>query len=152
MRVLRVLVGVVAILVALPLLLGGVTLGAAVQHRADDGSSTAPLAPIHTGGYAVVVPDVDALLRQEAPFVRGGETTLRFTARTTSGPPFIGLAPRAAVEHYLAGVGAAEVTRVRLARGGLPVTLTRQPGGAPPSPPIDPTLWNVSSPSGPLVW
>src|SRR5207248_1611020 len=54
MRVLRVLLGVVAILVALPLLLGGVTLWAAMQHRADDGSFTAPLAPIHTGGYAVV--------------------------------------------------------------------------------------------------
>ena len=152
MRVLRVLLGVVAILVALPLLLGGVTLWAAMQHRADDGSFTAPLAPIHTGGYAVVVPDVDALLRQEAPFVRGGETTLRFTARTTSGPAFIGLAPRAAVAHYLAGVGSAEVTRVRLARGGLPVTLTAQPGGAPPSPPIDQTFWTVSSSSGTLFW
>jgi len=152
MRVLRVLLGVVAILVALPLLLGGVTLWAAMQHRADDGSFTAPLAPIHTSGYAVVVPDVDALLRQEAPFVRGGETTLRFTARTTSGPAFIGLAPLAAVEHYLAGVGSAEVTRVRLARGGLPVTLTAQPGGAPPSPPIDQTFWTVSSSSGTLFW
>ena len=42
-RVLRVLVGVIAILIALPLLLGGVVLWAAMQHRADDGSFTAPL-------------------------------------------------------------------------------------------------------------
>jgi len=86
MRVLRVLLGVVAILVALPLLLGGVVLWAAMQHRADDGSFTAPLAPVHAAGYAVVVPDVDALLRREAPFVRGGQTTLRFTARAGGGP------------------------------------------------------------------
>src|SRR2546430_12508698 len=108
MRVLRVLLGVVAILVALPLLLGGVTLWAAMQHRADDGSFTAPLAPIHTGGYAVVVPDVDALLRQEAPFVRGGETTVRLTPPTTSGPPLLFLAPRAAGAPQPAGGGSAQ--------------------------------------------
>src|SRR5256714_12119597 len=96
MRVLRVLLGVVAILVALPLLLGGVTLWAAMQHRADDGSFTAPLAPIHTGGDAVVVPDVDAPLPQEAPLVRGGGTALRLTPRATPGPALLGPPPRAA--------------------------------------------------------
>jgi hypothetical protein len=153
MRVLRVLLGVVAILVALPLLLGGVTLWAAMQHRAADGSFTAPLAPIPTTGYAVVVPDVDALLRQEAPFVRGGDTTLRFTAGTPTGAAFIGLAPRAAVERYLAGVETSQVTGIRLARGGLPVTMVTRPGTArPPSPPIDQTFWVVSSSSGTLYW
>src|SRR2546423_7483114 len=77
MRVLRVLLGVVAILVALPLLLGGVTLWAAMQHRADDGSFTAPLAPIHTGGDAVGVPPLGAPLPQGAPVVPGGGGTLR---------------------------------------------------------------------------
>jgi len=153
MRVLRVLLGVVAILVALPLLLGGVALWAAMQHRADDGSFTASLAPISSSGYAVVVPDVDALLRAEAPFVRGDETTLRFTARTPNGPAFIGLAPRHAVERYLAGVAYAQLSRVRLARGGLPVTLVPVPGSQPPpSPPIDQTFWTVSSSSGSLFW
>ncbi|OLB77434.1 MAG: hypothetical protein AUI14_15935 [Actinobacteria bacterium 13_2_20CM_2_71_6] len=149
----RVLLGVVAILVALPLLLGGVALWAAMQHRADDGSFTASLAPMHTSGYAVVVPDVDTLLRREAPFVRGGQTTLRFTARTGSGAAFIGLAPRAAVERYLTGVSYAAVSQIRLARGGLPVNLTPVPGSfAPPSPPVDQTFWLVSSTSGTLFW
>jgi hypothetical protein len=153
MRVLRVLLGVVAILVALPLLLGGATLWAAMQHRAADGSFTAPLAPMQTNGYAVVVPDVDGLLRHEAPFVRGGDTTLRFTAGTSTGPAFIGLAPRSAVEKYLARVPYAEVTGVRLARGGLPVSLVERDGSvAPPSPPVDQTFWTASSSSGTLYW
>jgi len=152
-RVVRVLVGVVAILFALPLLLGGVVLWAAMQHRADDGSFTAPLAPMHTTGYAVVVPDVDALLREEAPFVRGGRTTLRFTAGTSAGPAFIGLAPRAAVERYLAGVPHAAVSQVRLARGGLPVTLSPVAGAArPAAAPVDQSFWLVSSASGTLFW
>ncbi|OLB65823.1 MAG: hypothetical protein AUI10_05095 [Actinobacteria bacterium 13_2_20CM_2_72_6] len=152
-RVVRVLVGVVSILVALPLLLGGVVLWAAMQHRADDGSFTAPLAPMRTTGYAVVVPDVDALLREEAPFVRGGRTTLRFTAGTSAGPAFIGLAPRAAVERYLGGVPHATVSQVRLARGGLPVTLSAVAGTArPAAAPGDQSFWLVSSASGTLFW
>lgn len=153
MRVLRVLLGVVAIVVALPLLAGGATLWAAMQHRAADGSFTAPLAPISTSGYAVVVPDIDALLRSEAPFARAGDTTLRFTAGTTAGPAFIGLAPSTAVEHYLGGVAHDEVTGIRLARGGLPVTMAPQPGAdTPPAPPIDQTFWTLSSSSGTLYW
>ena len=149
----RVLVGVVAVLIALPLLLGGVALWAAMQHRADDGSFTAPLAPMQASGYAVVVPDVDGLLRREAPFVRGGRTTLRFTAGTSAGPAFIGLAPRAAVERYLAGVPHAAVSQVRLARGGLPVTLSPVSGRArPAAPPGDQTFWLASSASGTLFW
>jgi len=151
-RVVRVLLGVVAVLVALPLLLGGVALWAAMQHRADDGSFTAPLAPMRPSGYAVVVPDVDALLRREAPFVRGGQTTLRFTARAGGGPAFLGLAPRAAVERYLAGASYAAITQVRLARGGLPVSLSQVTGSAPASPPVDQTIWLVSSTSGTLFW
>src|SRR5205814_5344834 len=125
---------------------------AAMQHRADDGSLTARLAPVRAAGYAVVVPDVDALLRQEAPFVRGGQTTLRFTARAGGGPACRGLARRAAVRRYLPGVPYAAVTRVRLARGGLPVSTSPVSGAQPPSPPVDQTFWLVSSTSGTLFW
>jgi hypothetical protein len=153
MRLLRVLVGVIAILVALPLLLGGVALWAAMRHRAPDGSFRAHVADVRTDGYAVVVPDVDALLRREAPFARGGETTLRVTARTATGPAFVGLAPRAAVGRYLSGVAHADVTEVRLARGGLPVSVSQVPGTQPPAgPPAEQPFWVSASASGNLAW
>ncbi len=153
MRVVRVLLGVVAIVVAMPLLLGGVALWAAMQHRAEDGWFTAPLAPMRTDGYAVVVPDVAGLLRREAPFTQVGQTMLRFAAGTPEGPAFVGLAPRAAVERYLAGVPYAALTDVRLARGGLPVTLAPVAGrGKVPLPPVDEPFWLASSTSGALAW
>ncbi len=146
------LLGVAAILVALPLLLAGVTLWAVMQHRAADGWFTASLAPIPSPGYAVVVPDVDTLLRHEAPFVRGGQTTLRFTARTGTGPAFIGLAPRAAVQRYLTGVRHDDVTRIRLARGGLPAAVSPVSGSSTPTAPPGQSFWVVSSGSGTLFW
>jgi hypothetical protein len=107
---------------------------------------------MHTQGYAVVVPDVDALLRREAPFVRGGQTTLRFTARTPAGPALLGLAPEPAVDGYLTGGTRAEVTQVRPARGRLPVALAPVSGTATPAAPVDESFWLVSSSSGTLFW
>jgi hypothetical protein len=137
----------------MPLLLGGVALWVAMQHRAEDGWFTAPLAPMRTDGYAVVVPDVAGLVRREAPFTQVGQTTLRFAARTPEGPAFVGLAPRAAVERYLAGVPYGAVTDVRVTRGGLPVTLVPVTGhGKVPVPPTDEPFWLASSTSGTLAW
>src|SRR5205823_12766932 len=132
----------------LRVLLAGVALWAAMQLRADDVSFTAPLGPVHGAGYVVLVPGVAALLRREDPFVRGGQTTLRFSARAGGGPAFVGLAPRAAVEKYLTGVSYAAVTRVRLARGGLPVSTSPVAGAQPASPPVDLTFWSGSTSYG----
>jgi hypothetical protein len=153
MRAVRVLLGILAVLVSLPLLLGGIALWAVMQHRAPDGSFTAPLTPTHVDGYAMVVPDIDALLRREAPFARTGQTTLRVTASTPGGPAFIGLAPADQVRAYLHGSAYANVTRVRLARGGLPVNTRTVPGGHPlAAGPLKQAFWLSSSTSGSLFW
>ena len=49
--------------------------------------------PCRHSGHAVVVRDVDELLRAEAPFARAGQARLRLDARTPDGPAFVGLAP-----------------------------------------------------------
>ena len=134
MRLVRLVLGTLLVLVALPMLLTGTALWVAMQHRGADGTFSAGLDRIRTDGYAVVVPDVDALLRSEAPFVRGGQTTLRVSA---PGRLFLGLAPRADVDRYLAGVPAA-----RLTRGPLPVESTAVSGRrAPAEPPGDLRPW-----------
>jgi hypothetical protein len=152
-RVVRAAVGAGLLLVGLPLLLAGGVLWFAVQHQDPAGGYTAPLTPIRTDGYAVVASDVDALLRRTAPFTRSGQTTVRLTARTGSGPAFIGLAPVPEVARYLAEVPYARVDEVRLARGPLPVVTapvdgSDQPAGAPQDQPF----WRTSSGAGILEW
>ncbi|WP_327008499.1 hypothetical protein OHA72_15340 [Dactylosporangium sp. NBC_01737] len=123
-RLVRAGVGALLLLIAVPLALAGGGLWVAMEHRAADDTFTARLERLRSGGRAVVVPDIDALLRADAPFARGGQTTLSLSAVGSSGPLFIGLAPEASVQRYLDGLVQARVSRVRLARGPLPVELT----------------------------
>ncbi|MEV0561055.1 hypothetical protein [Dactylosporangium sp. NPDC050588] len=123
-RLVRAGVGALLLLIAVPLGLAGGGLWVAMEHRAGDDTFTARLERLRSGGRAVVVPDVDALLRADAPFARGGQTTLSLSAVGSSGPLFIGLAPEAAVGRYLDGKVQARIDRVRLARGPLPVEFT----------------------------
>lgn len=153
MRVVRAGLGALLLLVGLPLLLGGVVLWYAMQHQHPAGGYSAPLTTLTTHGYAVVASDVDALLRQGAPFARAGQTTVRVSARTETGPAFIGLAPAADVARYLAEVPYLRVEEVRLARGPLPVRSVAVAGlSAPPSPPYRQPFWLASSVSGGLEW
>src|SRR5439155_6940859 len=96
--------GVAAILLALPLLTGGAALVAFGRHP-----FAASLDRVDTEGYAVVVPDVDDLLRRNASFVQGLDASLRVEARIGTAPAFVGLAPRAALLRYLDGVPYASV-------------------------------------------
>ncbi|MEV6924163.1 hypothetical protein AB0M46_06570 [Dactylosporangium sp. NPDC051485] len=152
-RLVRAGVGALLLLIAVPLALAGGGLLLAMEHRAADGTFTARLEPIRTGGSAVVVPDVDALLRADAPFARGGQTTLSLSARGSGGPLFIGLGPDEDVERYLAGVDRSRLSRVRLSRGSLPVDLSPEPvrlartnAPAAPASPINP-----ASPANPAI-
>jgi hypothetical protein len=154
MRIVRAAIGTLLVLVAVPMLAGGAVLGFALQHRAQDGSFGAHLQPLHTDGYAIVVEDVDGLLRRDAAFARGGETSLRVWAPDR----FVGLAPRADVDRYLAGVAHRSVDRIRLARGPLPVDSTEWPAaplGAAVGAPADQPFWrysNAGSPDAPVRW
>lgn len=152
-RVVRAVTGSVLLLAGIPLLLAGGVLWFAMQHQDPAGGYAAPLATIDIDGYAVVASDVDALLRREAPFARGGRTTLRLTARTDTGPAFVGLARAADVARYLAGVPYAQVDRVRLARGPLPVSTSAVTGaGRPLAAPAEQPFWLASSGAGALEW
>ncbi|MEV0133605.1 hypothetical protein AB0H83_34715 [Dactylosporangium sp. NPDC050688] len=123
-RLVRAGVGALLLLIAVPVALAGGGLWVAMEHRAGDDTFTARLERLRSSGRAVVVPDIDALLRADAPFARGGQTTLSLSAVGSGGPLFIGLAEDTAVQRYLGGQVQAQVSRVRLARGPLPVELT----------------------------
>ena len=127
MRFVRTIAGMVLLATGIPALLVGAVLWTAAQHADPDGGFGARFETIRTPGQAVVVTDIDDLLRTEAPFARTGLAHLRLTARTPDGPAFLGLAPTDQVGRWLRDVPHATVSRVALARGPLPVRL--EPAG-----------------------
>ncbi|MEU4560256.1 hypothetical protein AB0F72_17900 [Actinoplanes sp. NPDC023936] len=132
MRVFRTILGMLLLAIGLPALLAGAALWTVMQHRDPGGAFSAELQKVAAPGYAVVVPDVDRLLRDDAPFTRIGDTQLRLALATTDGPAFVGLAPSAEVEHYLAGVSHTRIDAVDIGTGVLPVTSTRVTGPRAP--------------------
>ncbi|MFC0533361.1 hypothetical protein [Phytohabitans kaempferiae] len=133
MRIVRTAAGMLLLTIGLPVLLVGGALWTAMQHRDGDGAFSGRVERITTPGHAVVVPDLDALLRREAPFTRARDTRLRVTAETEAGPALVGIAPATDVARYLAGVAYAQVDRVSLTSGPLPVRVTPVEGTAVPA-------------------
>jgi hypothetical protein len=157
MRFVRVVAGILLLAIGIPALLAGGALGIVARHADPGGSFGARFETVRTAGQAVVVTDVDDLLRDEAPFARAGQSRLRLVARTADGPAFLGLAPTDEVRRWLAPVPHATVARVALARGPLPVRLdpsgpaTADPAGAGQVAPIGRTFW-VREGIGSIEW
>jgi hypothetical protein len=146
-RLIRAGVGVVLLLLAAPALIAGAGLGALAGHRSGDGTFSARLEPQRIAGRALVVDDVDEVLRSDAPFARGGRTTLSVSGHGPGGPLFFGLAAGADVDRYLTGVALTKITRVRPARGTLPVETAVVQGKAIPQEPAAKPFW-LSTSSG----
>ncbi|MEV4625901.1 hypothetical protein AB0J90_06380 [Micromonospora sp. NPDC049523] len=146
MRVVRTIAGVLLLTVGLAALLVGSALWTVAAQRDAGGAFTATLQRIQTPGRAIVVPDLDALLRRDAPFTRTGQARLRITAGTESRPAFLGLAPTADVGRYLATMPYALVDRVAVTRGRLPVQVTGVSGIGVPSQAL------VSTPGEQAFW
>lgn len=154
MRFVRTIAGMLLLTAGIPALLAGVGLWVAAGHTDPGGGFAARVETVRSTGHAVVVTDMDRLLRAEAPFARTGQARLRLTARTADGPAFLGLAPTDQVGQWLAAVPHATVGRVALARGPLPVRL--EPAGptvagAAVTVPLDRDFW-VREGVGALEW
>lgn len=124
MRVLRVMVGTLTLLLAIPVLIAGAVAWWTMQHRSADGAFHADLAPIEAVGRVVIVPDIDAVLRRDAPIARADQTTMRVQANG-----FVGVATPADIAAYLAGAGYTELQGVTLRKGPL-VLQTRDVAGS----------------------
>ncbi|WP_127507920.1 hypothetical protein [Actinoplanes solisilvae] len=153
MRVFRTILGMLTLTIGLPSLLAGAGLWAAMQHRDQAGAFSGDLQRLSTPGYAVVVEDVDRLLRTDAPFTRVGDTQLRLLARTQEGPAFLGLAPSGAVRDYLDGVPHSKVSTVDIGTGALPVATTAVLGQqSPRQKPGEAPFWTRTDSSGQIAW
>jgi len=170
MRFVRLAAGILLLAIGLPVLLAGATLWTVAQQRSPNGGFGGPLERVETQGHAVVVPDLRALLRRDAPFVQAGRSGMRIIARIGSDPAFIGLAPAAEVATYLSETSYARIDRVSVTRGVLPVEVTptegraasahvanpereREPGGsAGPDPERLPAAARVGLPGAQSLW
>ena len=153
MRVFRTILGMLALTIGLPSLLAGAGLWAAMQHRDEGGAFSGRLQQLSTPGYALVIEDVDGLLRSDAPFTRLGDTQLRLLGQTQKGPAFFGLAPTNAVRDYLAGVQHSRVRTVDIGTGALPVATTIVPGTtAPRVQPGQAPFWTRANSAGQISW
>lgn len=148
MRFVRTVGALMLLTLGIPVLLAGGTLWMVAAHRDSGGAFTGSLERLETSGHAVVVSDLDALLRRDVPFVHAGRTRLRITAQTTDGPAFLGVAPTTDVARYLATAPHARLVRVGITRGALPVRLVAATPEQPavlPTPPGAQTFWRYSA-------
>ncbi|WP_375373477.1 hypothetical protein [Micromonospora sp. ATA51] len=120
MRFVRTIAGILLLTMGIPALLAGGGLWTVARHADPDGGFGARFETVRTPGRAIVVTDVDTLLRAEAPFARTGQTRLRLTARTADGPAFLGLAPSDQVRRWLDPVPHATVRPGRAGPGPAP--------------------------------
>ena len=70
MRFVRTIAGMVLLALGVPALLAGGGLWFAARHAGPDGGFDARFEPVRTPARAVLVTDVDALLRADAPLAR----------------------------------------------------------------------------------
>jgi hypothetical protein len=152
MRVIRTILGMLMLTIGIPSLLVGAGCWTAMQHRDAGGAFGGELQRLATPGYAVVVDDLDGLLRHDASFARIGESQLRVTAMAQDGPAFIGIAPAAQARQYLTGVPHATVSSIDIGTGALPVA-TRPVAGvrAPAVLPGAESFWTRAG-AGSLDW
>ncbi|OJF11329.1 hypothetical protein, partial [Couchioplanes caeruleus] len=152
MRVLRTILGMLLLTVGIPALLVGGAFWAAMQHRDAGGAFSGTMQRVATSGYAIVVDDVDTLLRKDAPFARLGDTRLRITAASSGAPAFVGIAPRGRADAYLADIPRVSVSEIDLGTGALPVTGKLVPGTrAPEQLPGRERIW-IAAGTGAVDW
>ena len=145
-RVVALVFGIIIVLVAFALVVGGGALTwAHATQRDADGFITSPDYRLETSGYALASGEVD-ITAQAADWWPSDLLDVRFVVESAdSGAVFVGIGSSADVAAYLAGVGYDEVTHL-----GRRTDIDYQPhaGGAPAGPPGEQDFW-VASAEGP---
>lgn len=146
-RIVAVVMGALAFFAAGGFLLGGTTLAVAdATLRTDDGFLMSPTRVLSTEGYAIASEplDIDAGSTGDlVPEALLGEVAVRADA-AAGDELFVGVAPSADVEAYLAGVGHDTLTGFE---GGdaLDPQFRASLGGAPEVPPAETDIWAAST-------
>jgi hypothetical protein len=140
-KILVLIVGIVAALLALALLAAGAILLWADRTYREDGYLTTPTERFTTPTYALTKQGIDLDLGRgdwAADPERFGR--IRITGESLNGKPiFIGIGPENVVDSYLRGVGHAEVEDLQYDPFEVEYRLVT--GAAPPRPPLRERFW-----------
>lgn len=128
MRIVRMIVGMLLLTAGLPILLAAGGLWTVAQHRDAGGAFRADLEQLDVPGQALIIEDLDGLLRRDAAFARTGRTGLRITAMAGDAPAFVGLAPATAATGYLRTARHTRFEHLALTTGPLPVRVSTVAG------------------------
>lgn len=152
MRAVRVFAGILGLMLALPAVAAGVAATWLTTHDSPDGAFHASIAPLSDPERVLVVPDLDAMLSRDIPYVRAGDLTLRLSASSGNTPAFIGVAAPDEVAAYLAGIRYTEVAQTRLGPGPLVLRTNRMDApGRNPGDPLAEDFW-LRQGLGTLSW
>lgn len=145
LRAVSVVAGALMVIVSMGLLAaGGATTWLDNTQRDPAGYVTSDTHSFATSGYAITSDRIDLGTSDvAAPSAFLGTVRFQVTARNPARAVFIGIAPQASTESYLAGVGRSVVTDWASAT----VDYRQQAGGPPPVPPTATSIW-VASTSG----
>jgi hypothetical protein len=140
-RVVLIVVGVIAGIVAFALLAGGCALVAVDRtQRDDDGFLMSPSEDFSTATYAVVSESADLDTGGAEWALDTFLGTVRIRSDSDERDVFVGIGPAADVDAYLDGVDHDEVTDLK-----DEPNYDRVAGGAPPAPPGDQRFWAESA-------
>lgn len=139
-RVVLLVVGSIAAILAFALLVGGCAIVAVDRtQRDDDGFLMSPTEDFATSTYAIVSESADVDLEGADRAVRGFLGTVRIRSESER-PVFVGIAREADAAGYLGVVEHVVVTGIDDEPRYSP-----RPGGAPDNPPGDETFWVAST-------
>jgi hypothetical protein len=142
-RIVALVFGVIIVLVAFGLAVGGGALTWAYATQRDaDGFISSPTYRLQTSGYALASGDIDIASRA-ASWWPEDLLDVRFTvAPTDEEAVFVGIGPSDEVGGYLDGVGYDEITHL-----GHRTDIDYRPhaGGGPAEPPADQSFWVASA-------
>ena len=145
MRVLALVLGSLGALAAAAILVAGAALGAAYLAQRGDNYLDVTLDRLSTDTSAITAERIDLRTEPGDPqwLIDALETDvrLRVTAADASTPLFVGIAPEADLDRYLAGVAHDEIRAV----DDLEATYDRRTGTNVVSPPADEDFWEVST-------
>jgi hypothetical protein len=156
LRTVALILGFLAAGLGLALLVSAAAVTVMTQNRDADGYYTTGPARLDTETYAFTARDLE--IGVQGPDVAAardllGRVRIEASATDAGTPLFIGIAPRADVDAYLADVGHAEVGDIDV--DPLRVTYLPRPGGAPAAAPAAESFWTASQAgagTSTLVW